>query len=97
MSEYSELDKVILDHVYIGDFKLTDLTKSNRLMSVGFCKECDHHQPPLTAVVDGEVKQVSDMRCSVSMGFVEPNGWCYKFRQKGNNPFLDSDGKPIVH
>lgn len=86
-----ELEKAILDNIYIGNTKLIDLTQSGRLMSVGFCKECDHHVPPLKAVVNGEVKEITSMRCPY-MGFTQPNGWCYHFGQNGKNLFLDADG-----
>lgn len=96
MNERQELEKFFLDRVTIGGYKLTDLASSNRLMSVGFCKECDHCNAPLRAVVDGEVRDVSDMRCSINFSFVDPNGWCYKFQKDGKSPFLDSDGHAVI-
>lgn len=54
---------------------------------VGHCEECDYHYPPLTAVVDGEIKEVSPMRCSRMFAFVEPYGWCYKFCKDGKSYF----------
>lgn len=60
---------------------------------VGFCKECEHHLPPLTGVIDGEVKELTSMRCPLmSSGFTQPNGWCYHFRQNGKNFFTDEEG-----
>lgn len=89
-----ELERLILENVYIGDSRLTDLTSSGRLMSVGFCMECDHLNPPLIAVVDGEVKEVTSYRCSrMASGFTQPNGWCYLFRKDGKDLFIDSDGR----
>lgn len=59
----------------------------------GVCKECEHHLPPLTGVIDGEVKELTSMRCPcMSSGFTQPNGWCYLFRQNGKNLFTDDEG-----
>lgn len=95
MSELIEkIERAIIDNVYIGNAKLTDLTKSGRLMSVGFCKECDHHMPPLVGVVDGEVKELTSIRCRImSCGFTQPNGWCYHFRKDGADLFLNAMGE----
>ena len=58
-----------------------------------FCKECEHHLPPLTGVVDGEVKELTSIRCPLmSSGFTQPNGWCYHFRQNGKDLFTDKEG-----
>lgn len=60
---------------------------------VGFCKECEHHLPPLTGVIDGEVKELTSIRCPLmSSGFTQLNGWCYRFRQNGKNFFTDEEG-----
>ena len=93
MDNFSELEHLILDNIYIDKIKLTDLIQSGRLMSVGFCKECEYHLPPLTGVIDGEVKELTSMRCPLmSSGFTQPNGWCYHFRQNGNNLFTNKEG-----
>lgn len=61
--------------------------------AIWFCKECEHHLPPLTGVVDGEVKELTSIRCPLmSSGFTQPNGWCYKFRQNGKDLFTDEEG-----
>ena len=61
--------------------------------AVVFCKVCEHHLPPLTTVVGGEVKEITSMRCPLmSDGFTQPNGWCYHFRQNGENLFTDEEG-----
>lgn len=61
--------------------------------AVGFCKECEHHLQPLIGVVDGEVKELTAMRCPLmSSGFTQPNGWCYRFRQNGKNLFTNEEG-----
>lgn len=49
------------------------------------CKDCKHCYPPLTAVVDNEVKEVSDFRCSRMFGFTEADGWCYMFERKSSD------------
>ena len=79
MPDIKEIEKIIIDHIYIGDQKLTDLVASGRLRLVGFCEECKHCFPPLVSMVDGEVVQVTSDRCSIWNGYVEKNGWCYKF------------------
>lgn len=61
--------------------------------SVGYCKECEHHLPPLTGVVDGEVKELTSIRCPLmSSGFTQSNGWCHHFRQNGKDLFTDKEG-----
>ena len=82
MPNIKEVEKIIIDHLYIGDKKVTDLIASGRLRLVGFCSECNNFYPPLKAVVDGEVKEVSKPRCSIMFGFVDENGWCYKFERR---------------
>ena len=63
-------------------------------MSVGFCKECDNHMPPLLGKVNGEVKELTTIRCPLmSSGFTQPNGWCYHFRKDGEDLFLDTMGE----
>lgn len=72
---------------------MNDLIQSGRFVPVGFCKECEHHLPPLTGVIDGEVKELTSMRCPLmSSGFTQPNGWCYRFRQNGKNLFTNDEG-----
>ena len=82
MPDIKEIEKIIIDHIYIGDQKLTDLVASGRLRLVGFCEECKHCFPPLVSRVDGEVVQVTSERCSICNGYVEKNGWCYKFERR---------------
>ena len=82
MPDIKEIEKIIIDHIYIGDQKLTDLVASGRLRLVGFCEECKHCFPPLVSMVDGEVVQVTSERCSICNGYVEKNGWCYKFERR---------------
>lgn len=82
MPDIKEIEKIIIDHIYIGDQKLTDLVASGRLRLVGFCEECRHCFPPLVSMVDGEVVQVTSERCSICNGYVEKNGWCYKFERR---------------
>jgi len=61
--------------------------------SVGCCKECEHRLPPLTGVIDGEVKELTSMRCPLmSSGFTQSNGWCYHFRQNGKSLFTNEEG-----
>lgn len=89
-----EIKRAIIDNIYFGNTKLTDLIKSERLMSVGFCKECDHHMPPLLGKVNGEVKELTPIRCPrMASGFTQPNGWCYQFRKDGADLFLDTCGR----
>ena len=85
--EMTELEKHIFDNVIINGQKLLDLVNSGRLVVVGHCRECDHHQPPLTAAVDGQIEEITSMRCSIMFGYVDPDGWCYKFMQNGESPF----------
>jgi len=82
MPDIKEIEKVIIDNLYIGDQKVTDLIASGRLRLVGFCEECKHCFPPLVSMVDGEVVQVTSERCSICNGYVENNGWCYKFERR---------------
>lgn len=82
MPDIKDVEKDIIDNLYIGDQKVTDLIASGRLRIVGFCKECKHCYPPLKAVVDGEVKEVSQSRCSRTFGFTDDNGWCYMFEAR---------------
>lgn len=61
--------------------------------AVGLCKECEHHLPPLTGVIGGEIKELTSIRCPLmSSGFTQPNGWCYRFRQNGKDLFTDDEG-----
>ena len=85
MPDIKEVEEVIIKNLYIGDQKVTDLIVSGRLRLVGFCKECKHCYPPLKAVVDDEVKEVSQPRCSRMCGFTDDNGWCYKFEGKASD------------
>ena len=82
MPGFEEIEKVIIDNLYVGDKKVTDLIASGRLRLVGFCKECKHCFPPLVCRVDGVVVQVTSERCSICNGYVEKNGWCYKFERR---------------
>jgi len=82
MPDIKEIEKVIIDNLYIGDQKVTDLIASGRLLLVGFCKECEHCFPPLVSKVDGEIVRVTSERCSIYNAYVEKNGWCYKFERR---------------
>ena len=82
MPDIEEIEKVIIDNLYIGDQKVVDLVASGRLCLVGFCNECKHCFPPLVSMVDGEVVRVTSERCSTWNGYVEKNGWCYKFERR---------------
>lgn len=82
MPDIKEVEEVIIKNLYIGDHKVTDLIASGRLRLVGFCKECKHCFPPLVSKVDGEVVRVTSERCSIWNGYVEDNGWCYKYEPK---------------
>ena len=92
MPDIKEIEKVIIDNLYIGDQKVTDLIASGRLRIVGFCEECKHCFPPLVSMVDGEVVQVTSERCSICNGYVEKNGWCYKFERRTDGRFNQPTG-----
>ena len=91
MPDIKEIEKVIIDNLYIGDQKVTDLIASGRLRIVGFCEECKHCFPPLVSMVDGEVVQVTSERCSICNGYVEKNGWCYKFERRTDETVLTAE------
>lgn len=80
--DIKEVEKVIIDNLYIGDQKVVDLVASGRLCLVGFCNECKHFYYGLEAVIDGESRTVTPPRCSLWCAYVKETGWCYKFEQE---------------
>ena len=82
MAEWQTIEKLIIDNLYIGDNKMIDLINSGRLVIVGICSECEHRQPELKAVYEGEVIDVTQPRCTIWCSYIDDNGWCYKFAER---------------
>lgn len=79
-----EVERLILDNIYVGDKRLLDLmpSQSGHLAIIGLCKDCKHMCHPMKGVADGSVIEVTPPFCSRWGGFVKDDGWCYRFEAR---------------